>query len=199
VRVITIAASVHVPFPLSSHDRGMTATRADQIGLRTIEPAAESLSEQEYLRTVGERLRAARELRGLSRREVQEKSGGMWRAGAIGTYERGQRAITVVKLAELAEFYQCPIVRFLPDLPIRPTAGEDPAVVLDLRRVPDMVAIPADPLIRYAQREGSDSQALTIRASDLNTLAIICGVSPLELTQQLIAAGVLGSRREVAC
>lgn len=162
-----------------------------------------SMSEQEYLRTVGERLRVARQLRGLSRREVQENSGGRWKSGAIGMYERGHRAITVVKLAELAEFYQYPVAHFFPDQPIRPTTVDDGSVVLDLRRIPAIFPLPADPLVRYAsaiaaQRTGPGAQALTIRASDLISLAVICNVSPAELTRQLTAAGVLAGDVQVA-
>ena len=52
---------------------------------------------------------------GLSLHGVEEKSEGRWKAVVVGSYERGDRAVTVAKLAELAEFYGVPVAELLPD------------------------------------------------------------------------------------
>lgn len=67
-----------------------------------------------YVRAVGERLRAVRNRAGLSLNGVEAKSHGRWTAPAVGSYERADRALTIQKLAELAEFYGVPVVDLLP-------------------------------------------------------------------------------------
>jgi transcriptional regulator with XRE-family HTH domain len=68
----------------------------------------------EYAKTLGARLRAIRTQQGLSLHGVEEKSRGRWKAVVVGSYERGDRSVTVQKLAELAEFYGVPVSELLP-------------------------------------------------------------------------------------
>ena len=57
----------------------------------------------EYAKTLGARLRAIRTQQGLSLHGVEEKSRGRWKAVVVGSYERGDRSVTVQKLADLTE------------------------------------------------------------------------------------------------
>ena len=68
----------------------------------------------EYAKALGNRLRAIRQQQGLSLQRVEEKSGGKWKAVVVGSYERGDRAVTVAKLAQLADFYGVPVSVLLP-------------------------------------------------------------------------------------
>ena len=70
----------------------------------------------EYAKTLGARLRAIRTQQGLSLHGVEEKSRGRWKAVVVGSYERGDRSVTVQKLAELAEFYGVPVSELLPQV-----------------------------------------------------------------------------------
>nr|MBA3523551.1 transcriptional regulator [Geodermatophilaceae bacterium] len=133
---------------------------------------------------------------GLSLQGVEEKSEGRWKAVVIGSYERGDRAVTVQKLAELATFYSIPIAELLPDT--RPVRGGDAAtkVVLNLERLGQLPAEAAGPLARYAatiqsQRGDYNGRVLSIRSEDLKSLAIIYDITPGELTDKLISWGVL--------
>ena len=74
----------------------------------------------DYALSLGVRLRAIRQQQGLSLHAVEEKSEGRWKAVVVGSYERGDRAITVAKLAELAAFYGIPVGQLLPDAEARP-------------------------------------------------------------------------------
>ena len=65
----------------------------------------------DYARALGARLRAIRTQQGLSLHGVEKKSKGRWKAVVVGSYERGDRAVTVQKLAELADFYGVPVER----------------------------------------------------------------------------------------
>ena len=68
----------------------------------------------EYAKQLGAKLRAIRTQQGLSLHGVEEKSQGRWKAVVVGSYERGDRAVTVQRLAELADFYGVPVQELLP-------------------------------------------------------------------------------------
>ena len=69
----------------------------------------------DYSRALGARLRAIRNQQGLSLQGVEDKSHGRWKAVVVGSYERGDRAVTVQRLSELAVFYGVPVSELLPD------------------------------------------------------------------------------------
>ena len=67
-----------------------------------------------YALAVGARLRQVRRERGLSLMGIEQKTDGHFKAVVIGSYERADRAVTVSRLAELAEFYRVPVAELLP-------------------------------------------------------------------------------------
>ena len=67
-----------------------------------------------YAKALGTRLRAIRMQQHLSLHGVERKSGGKWKAVVVGSYERGDRAVSVQRLAELADFYGVPVSDLLP-------------------------------------------------------------------------------------
>src|SRR5438067_13757931 len=69
----------------------------------------------EYAKSLGARLRSIRQQQGLSLQGAEEKSAGRWKAVVVGPYERGDRAVTVSRLAELADFYRVPVAELLPE------------------------------------------------------------------------------------
>lgn len=89
----------------------------------------QAATDADYARRLGVRLRRARRARGWSLADIEKRSGGVWKAVVIGSYERGDRAITVGRLAALATFYGLPVAALLPD------AGDPAATVDKLRRV----------------------------------------------------------------
>src|SRR5438309_5460743 len=105
----------------------------------------------EYAKTLGARLRAIRTQQGLSLHGVEEKSRGRWKAVVVGSYERGDRAVTVQKLAELAQFYGVPVAELLPGGAPGASAEAPPKLVLDLERLANVTVEDAGPLLRYAQ------------------------------------------------
>jgi len=150
----------------------------------------------DYARALGARLRAIRQQQGLSLHGVEERSQGRWKAVVVGSYERGDRAVTVQKLAELADFYTVPVAELLPDA--SPSAAAEPPqrLILDLERLGQVPAEKAGPLARYAaaiqaQRGDYNGRVLSIRQDDLRTLAVIYDEAPSQLADQLIAWGVL--------
>jgi transcriptional regulator with XRE-family HTH domain len=152
----------------------------------------------DYAKSLGARLRAIRTQQGLSLHGVEEKSQGRWKAVVVGSYERGDRAVTVQRLSELADFYGVPVSELLPEG--HPTPINEPASRLIIA-LEQLSAVPADkaaPLARYAatiqsQRGDYNGRVLSIRQEDLRSLAVIYDASPGALTEQLIGWGVLSA------
>ena len=148
----------------------------------------------DYAKALGSRLRAIRQQQGMSLHGVEEKSRGRWKAVVIGSYERGDRAVTVQKLAELADFYGVPVSELLPDGSPAASAEAPPKLILDLEK--------AGPLARYAaaiqaQRGDYNGRVLSIRQEDLRTLGVIYDEPVSALADQLIAWGVLNPEARI--
>lgn len=152
----------------------------------------------DYARQLGARLRAIRQQQGMSLQAVEEKSQGRWKAVVIGSYERGDRAVTVHKLSELAAFYSVPVEELLPGgSQASPAATEAPdKLILDLTNLQHLDAEEVAPLARYAksiqaQRGDYNGRVLSIRQEDLRTLAVIYEEAPSVLAARLTEWGVL--------
>ena len=150
----------------------------------------------DYGRALGARLRSIRQQQNLSLQGVEEKSRGQWKAVVVGSYERGDRAITVAKLAALASFYGVPVNELLPDGASGSGIEPPPSVVIDLARLAEMPAHAGQLLQRYiaaiqAQRGDYNGRILSIRQEDLRTLAVMYDRRPSQLAEELIAWGVL--------
>jgi len=155
----------------------------------------------DYSRALGARLRAIRNQQGLSLQGVEDKSHGRWKAVVVGSYERGDRAVTVQRLSELAVFYGVPVSELLPDPRPSSAVTSTTKIVLNLESLGSLPADEAGPLARYAstiqaQRHDYNGKVLSIRAEDLKSLAIIYDMSPDELTSRLIEWGVLSPGME---
>lgn len=154
---------------------------------------------KEYGKALGVRLRSIRQQQGLSLHGVEEKSRGRWKAVVVGSYERGDRAVTVQKLSELAEFYGVPLQELLPG-DAEPAAAADaaPKLMLDLEQLKSVDSSEAGPLMRYAatiqaQRGDYNGRVLTIRQEDLRSLAVIYDEQPGRLADRFVEWGVLRS------
>lgn len=154
---------------------------------------------KEFARQLGARLRAIRQQQNLSLNAVQELSGGRWKAVVVGSYERGDRALTVVRLAELAAFYDVPVSQIIPNTMVAaPPAmrGAAGAIVIDLQTLRDLPEDQVGPLARFAkaiqdQRGDYNNRMLSIRREDLRALAVIYDRAPEELLALLYQWGVL--------
>src|SRR3954462_14769196 len=150
----------------------------------------------DYARSLGARLGAIRTQQGLSLHGVEERSAGRWKAVVVGSYERGDRAVTVQRLAELADFYGVPVSALLPDAGSGSVVEAPPRLVIDLERLGSVPAGRAGPLARAAvtiqsQRGDYNGKVLSIRQDDLRTLAVIYDMPPAMLAEELIGWGVL--------
>lgn len=149
-----------------------------------------------YAKALGAKLRSIRQQQGLSLQGVETKSQGRWKAVVIGSYERGDRAMTVSRLAELADFYGVPVIELLPDAAARTVVDQPTRLVLDLEALSELTDEDAGPLARYAasiqaQRGDYNGKVLSIRHEDLRALAVIYDLGPRALADKLIDWGVL--------
>ena len=157
----------------------------------------------DYARTLGARLRAIRQQQKLSLQGVEEKSGGAWKAVVVGSYERGDRAITVAKLASLAAFYGVPVVELLPEGASQSTTAPPPRIVIDLAKLGDLPTEVSQPLQRFtaaiqAQRGDYNGRILSIRQEDLRVLSVMYDMHPNQFAEELIGWGVLNPDARVA-
>lgn len=145
---------------------------------------------------IGARLRRIRQQQRLSLADVQHGSNGVWKAVVVGAYERGDRSISMPKLAQLAAFYRVPVSDLLPtgrDAADREVDGE--RVVLDLTRL-DEGDPPLAAVARFAahvrrQRGDHNGQILTLRGGDLEVIALASDRTFEELHDTLMRRGVI--------
>ncbi len=152
----------------------------------------------DYAKALGSRLRSIRSQQGLSLHGVEQKSKGRWKAVVVGSYERGDRAVTVQRLAELAEFYGVPVAELLPGDRPGSAVEPPPKLVIDLEKLAVAPVEQAGPLMRYAaaiqsQRGDYNGKVLSIRQEDLRTLAVIYDRPPGVLAEEMIDWGVLNA------
>ena len=161
--------------------------------------AAESV-DPAYTHEVGGRLRAIRKQQRLSLQAVETRSEGRFKAVVVGSYERGDRVVSVNRLAELADFYGVPITELLPPGSVAPPpasrSGVGERIVLNLRRLRELPLEQSEAADRYArtiQAERGDygNDVLSLRADDLRPLAIMYGTTPDELLARWRASGIV--------
>lgn len=124
---------------------------------------------------LGERLRRARKARGWSLVEVEEATDGEFKASVMGAYERGERSLSVSRLARLAELYQVSPAALLPGAS---EIADAAPVVVDLTSAENMPAEQADTLDRdlaaiQVMRRDVGGPTLSVRQSDLKVLAAL--------------------------
>ncbi len=159
----------------------------------------------EYEEQVGARLRAIRNQLGLTLRDVEERSEGQWKAVVVGSYERADRAVSLPRLHQLAEFYGVDIAELLPG-GMPKVSDEPPPLVVDLGR---LRSVSTDrelwPLVRFVadvrSRRGDQSgDRVTLRSADARALAILLDVPTDDIEGFLRDRGLLieGAREDDA-
>ena len=152
--------------------------------------------ERDYAKSVGALLRRVRVQKGLSLQDVQQASRGRWKAAVVGAYERGDRNVTVARLAQLAGFYGVPLTQLLPPDGAQRKAEARPRVVLDLEGLERIPEAERTSVERFAsaiqlQRGDFNGRVLTVRETDLLALALLLEVSAEETARKLSEWGVL--------
>lgn len=148
---------------------------------------------------LGERLRQVRQQQGISLQGVETLSGGDLKASVVGAYERGERTISITRLERLAGFYRVSVGELLQGSPSTPDPADE--VAEDDRVVIDLVALEEQreqvPILRRyvasirSRRGDYNGRVLTVRGSDLDTVAAVMDTAPQRLRAQLSETGLL--------
>lgn len=174
---------------------------ADEPGAVAAPVVLDDRADAAYRRRLGVRLRAVRRARELRLQDVEDLSSSRFKAVVVGSYERGDRAVSAHKLAALAAFYDVPVAELLPDdgwspvgtmdvgnlqlsLPALQERSSDPGVAALLRLVQHVRALRGD----------HQGQVVTLRADDLRTVAVTLGLEVGDLPAWLDAGGLLAHR-----
>jgi transcriptional regulator with XRE-family HTH domain len=149
-----------------------------------------------YSIRVGERLRQVRKELRLSLQAVEANSNQEFKASVLGAYERGERAISVLRLQRLATFYGVPVDRLLPPVTEITTEDGDSNITIDLRTIAAEAAEASggsaggsDLIARYLSvvrtRRRTGDGPVNLRNEDLQTLSLLLGVSIEEVRRRV--------------
>ncbi len=139
------------------------------------------------MNSIAQRLREIRTAKGLSLRDVQIASAGKIPAVVLGSYERADRALSVGRAIQIAEFYGLPLTYLLSEPASIKEYGE--SIVIDLRRLRllagDQSSISDEGIhVRTVttyiagiinKRNDWNGEVLTVRADDVEFLATALG------------------------
>jgi len=143
--------------------------------------------------THAQRLRAIRKSKGWSLQDVELHSNGKWKAVVVGSYERADRAISLKKAISLMQFYQVPITELFPDITTQISAK---SISVNLQRLDQSQEQTTSILKRFTssicnRRKDWNGQILTIRANDLQFLAIQIDKSESDTLDWLIESELI--------
>ena len=145
----------------------------------------------DYNERVGERLRVIRMQRGMSLQDVHRATDGEFKAAVLGAYERGERSLSVPRLRRLAACYGVPMNQLLPEEDTYEVSVQlQGGVTIDLNKVDSLSPSVAALLDRFlqriqVQRQDFNGRVLTIRGSDVATLAMLLDVTDDALVEEL--------------
>ena len=135
-------------------------------------------TEFEFNREIGKRLRRARKARGMSLIAVEEASAGEFKQSALGSYERGERSLSIHRLHRLAGIYTMTAADVLaPEAPPVPSLASPPAVraaQAGERPRPWVLVVDDDPSLR-------ELVSTTLKLEGYQTMTAADGVMALEL------------------
>ncbi len=140
-----------------------------------------------------QRLRDIRKSKGWSLQDVEHHSNGKWKAVVIGSYERGDRAISLKKAISLMQFYQVPITELFPDVTTQVSVR---SISVNLNKLTNSTEVKSQVLQRFTKsiinrRRDWNGQILTIRANDLQFLALQVDKSESDTLDWLIESELI--------
>ncbi len=132
--------------------------------------------QRDELSAIGESLRNVRRQRGLTLRDVERESQGLWKAVVVGSYERGDRALTLKRASGLAAFYHVPLDQLL-GLHQAPREKNE-RLIFNLREIRRIGSELPESLLRYFQeicrlRSDWNGEVLSLRQGDLIAISVI--------------------------
>jgi hypothetical protein len=137
----------------------------------------------------------------MTLKEVEEKSGGVWKAVVIGSYERCDRALSVKKAINLANFYQVPLDELL-GLNIDKKTQTREKITLDIRATnnqgsndAELISVRNFATLICARRRDWNGEVLSIRNSDLATIGLLINKDEATAYDWLVGKNLLLQKR----
>jgi transcriptional regulator with XRE-family HTH domain len=142
-------------------------------------------------------MKSVRRRKGMTLRDVEAKSEGIWKAVVIGSYERCDRALSIKKAINLANFYQVPLNELL-GLNAESKVPSQEKITLDIRATTKTLSVNADITILRnfatficAKRQDWNGEVLSIRSTDLSTLGILLNLDDATTYSWLSSNGLI--------
>ena len=147
----------------------------------------EKIYAQTQLLTLQNRLRMIRESKKLTLAQVAALSKGQLSSIALGSYERGDRAVSANKLILIAELYSVPVTELFAPSEVYMS---ETRVSVDIRKIlttTNPVAQKLAEVIRNIARMRGDwnGEVISLRALDLNNLLVFTGLSVQQIHEVL--------------
>jgi len=152
--------------------------------------------QQPTVSEINSKLRAIRQSKSLSLSDVEALSEGRIKAVVLGSYERGARSLSVKRALQIAELYQVPISEILGHHE-NVSAASSTRIILDLRLINHRVQQEGrNEMAKYSAlsrllqkivrtRQDWNGEVISLRSSDIATLAILFDEREIEVTRWL--------------
>ena len=143
----------------------------------------ETIHAQTQIETLHTRMRLIRESRHLTLIQAAKLSKGRISAIALGSYERGDRSVSALKLITIANLYEVPISELFE--PPRNFLHEE-RISIDLRKIlttTNPVAQKITEVLRNIARMRGDwnGEVISLRAQDINNFQVFSGLTTEEI------------------
>ena len=143
----------------------------------------ETIHAQTQIETLHTRMRLIRESRHLTLIQAAKLSKGRISAIALGSYERGDRSVSALKLITIANLYEVPISELFE--PPRHFLPEE-RISIDLRKIlttTNPVAQKITEVLRNIARMRGDwnGEVISLRAQDINNFQVFSGLTTEEI------------------
>ena len=142
---------------------------------------------ENHLSQLQSQLRKVRISKGLTLSQVSILSKGTISAIALGSYERGDRSISAVKLLEIAQLYQVPVSELMSPTEKGIRSGR---VIIDVNKLANNPDESNDAALKIIQRIAHlrhdwNGQVISLRSSDIGLLKIFANFSDEQMNKFL--------------
>lgn len=142
-------------------------------------------------------LRELRRKKGYTLEDFERLSNGLVKAVVLGSYERGTRAISLARIAQLADLYEVPVDYFFSQSTAK-TSSETSSLIFDLRRIKKIESLDdtLEPVTRFIShvcklRRDWNGEVISLRGSDNQTLSFLTSLDEEKLISHLRLAGAI--------
>lgn len=156
--------------------------------MSTVNTAAEPDHDAALRALLGERLRALRRARGLTREQTCAQLRDEMSAGTLGSYESGARRLSVFRLMEICAVLGVTASQVLEE--VQHDAGGQPRIRVRLRtitqsREPELRPLRAWAAARAADLSAGPDHEIDIDWQTLEQAAHLCGMTPARMLRHL--------------